>query len=569
MSNLVDRRRLLGGLALIAAVPACAATAAPAAGAGAAPPGGAKPGAGAASAYPPLAPLDEATFERRADRLRGLAREAGASVVFVSSGTTSFAYLAGSKVDRSERLIAWILPVDGAAFLVAPAFEAERMRRQTKLRDVRPWEESESPYAIARDALGAAGSRARILVEPHTEYQAAVALAKALPGATLIDGAAVFERLRLHKDADELARIRRAVAVTQDVFEAAFAALRPGVRDREVSRAIADRFRAAGYEGYALVQFGPLSALPHGHPRGDALAEGLSVLIDGGCEVDGYWSDITRTRVFGAAPSPEFVKVHQIVHDAQSAAIERVKPGVAAQEIDRAARAVINKAGYGPQFTHRLGHGLGMDGHEPAYMVEGNAQRLEPGFVFTVEPGIYLPDKFGVRIEDDVLCGPDGAVVLSRRAAGCAIGPRRGVADPGTSDRALSGQVVRARGANPRILNAMRRWAIGRNRLSRSRGSGGKGRRRTDDSRGGLRTGGRQQPTELQEGGELGCSVRGDPGRFGDARHAVGGSDVRARSRGGAGRRDPARHVPHPRLGGRPGGAGRAADRGVRQPRAR
>jgi Xaa-Pro dipeptidase len=370
----------------------------------------------AAQKYPPLPPLGDATFARRHDSLRALARQAGASLAFVTSGTTSFAYLAGGRVERSERLIALVFPVDGAPFLVAPAFEVERMRRQTRIQDVRPWEEHESPYAIARDALGAAHARAKILIEPHTEYQTALALGRALPGATLVDGTAAFERLRLHKDDDELARIRRAVAVTQDVFDAAFAGLHPGIRDREVAAAIGDRFRAAGYTGYALVQFGALSALPHGHPHGEALRDGTVVLIDGGCEVDGYWSDITRTRFFGGEPPAEFKKVHAIVHDAQSAAIARVRPGVAAQDIDRAARDVIDKAGFGARFTHRVGHGLGMDGHEPAYLVKGNAQLLEPGFVFTVEPGIYLPDQFGVRIEDDVTCGPDGAIVLSRRA---------------------------------------------------------------------------------------------------------------------------------------------------------
>jgi Xaa-Pro dipeptidase len=268
---------------------------------------------------------------------------------------------------------------------------------------------------IAREALGAAHARGRVLAEPHTEYQTALAFGRAVPGAKLMDGTAVFERLRLHKTEEEMARIRRAVAVTQDVFDAAFAGLRPGVRDREVSRGIADELRRAGYEGYALVQFGALSALPHGRSRGDELREGMVVLIDGGCEVDGYWSDITRTQWFGGAPSAEFTKVYGVVHDAQSAAIERVRPGVAAQDIDRAAREVIEKAGYGARFTHRLGHGLGMDGHEPAYLVRGNPQALEAGFVFTVEPGIYLPDQFGVRIEDDVACGPDGAIVLSRR----------------------------------------------------------------------------------------------------------------------------------------------------------
>ena len=411
MSNLIDRRQLLGGLAMLAAVPGCAGSLSTG------PESATQPGtAGAPRAYPPLPPLGDATFARRYDRLRALAREAGASVVFVTSGTTSFAYLVGAKVERSERLIALVLPVEGEPFLVAPAFEVERMRRQTRIRDARPWEEQQSPYIVTRDALGAAHADAKILIEPHTEYQAALALGRAVPGATLVDGTSTFERLRVHKDEDELARIRRAIMVTHDVFDAAFAGLRPGVRDRDVSQAIAADFRRAGYTGYALVQFGALSALPHGHPNGDALREGTVVLIDGGCEVDGYSSDITRTRFFGGEPPPEFKKVHGIVHDAQSAAIARVRPGVAAQEIDRAARAVIDKAGYGAYFTHRLGHGLGMDGHEPVYMVEGNAQSLEPGFVFTVEPGIYLPDKFGVRIEDDVACGPDGAIVLSQRA---------------------------------------------------------------------------------------------------------------------------------------------------------
>jgi Xaa-Pro dipeptidase len=412
MSNLIGRRQVLGGLALTAMIPGCAAPLS--AGPAGTPPAPGTPPA-APSQYPPLPPLGDATFARRHDRIRALAREAGASVVFVSSGTTSFAYLAGGRVERSERLIAMILPVDGAAFLVAPGFERERMRRQTRIQDVRTWEESESPYAVARDALGAARANAKIMIEPHTEYQAAVALARAIPGAALVDGTAAFERLRLHKDDEELLRIRRAIAVTQDVFDATFAELRPGIRDREVSEAISDRFRRAGYSGGALVQFGALSALPHGGPQGAALAEGSVVLIDGGCQVEGYQSDITRTQFFGGAPPAEFKKVYDVVHDAQSAAIARARPGVACQDIDRAARAVIDKAGYGAYFTHRLGHGLGMDGHEPAYMVEGNAQLLEPGFVFTVEPGIYLPDKFGVRIEDDVACGSDGAIVLSRR----------------------------------------------------------------------------------------------------------------------------------------------------------
>jgi Xaa-Pro dipeptidase len=171
-----------------------------------------------------------------------------------------------------------------------------------------------------------------------------------------------------------------------------------------------------GIEGGGLVQFGPQSALPHGGTTSAKLAPNMVVLIDAGGEFQGYASDITRTRWFGDAVPSKFREIYDVVHDAQSAAMARVRPGVECQEIDRAARAVIAKAGYGQYFTHRLGHGMGMDEHEPAYMVEGNTRPLEPGFVFSVEPGIYLPNEFGVRIEDDYTCTPSGGELLSRRA---------------------------------------------------------------------------------------------------------------------------------------------------------
>jgi Xaa-Pro dipeptidase len=352
--------------------------------------------------------------------------------LFVTSGTTNFAYLAGARVERSERLIALVVPAADSAppirpVLVAPSFEVERMKktlgRTGALQDATlvPWEEHENPFAVLRAALDAAAggrtSDAAFLVEAHTEYGTAGALARATGGTKLIDGGAPLELLRAHKDEAELARIRHAIAITHRAFEAAFAALVPGVRDKDVAHAIGRDFEKAGVDGYALVQFGALSALPHGHPDGAALSPGTVVLIDGGCAVDGYWSDITRTRWFeGAGPrvakDPAFDQVHAIVKKAQAAALAKVAPGVAAQEIDRAARAIITDAGYGPNFTHRVGHGLGMDGHEPVYLVEGNTTRLEEGFVFTLEPGIYLPGRFGVRIEDDVVCTRGGAVVL-------------------------------------------------------------------------------------------------------------------------------------------------------------
>jgi Xaa-Pro dipeptidase len=355
--------------------------------------------------------MDDRVFLARVEKVRALARDAGAAWAFVTSGTTSFAYLTGASIERSERLIALLVPAAGDPVVVAPSFEVERVRRAVRLHaTLRGWEESQSPFDVVRDTVQAA--RGGILVEPHSEYGTAMALAGACPDAKLVDGAAAFESLRVVKQTEELARIRRAIAITHDVFERAFAELRPGVRDRDISEAIARSFEQEGYDGYALVQFGALSALPHAHPAGDALTDDVAVLIDGGCRVEGYWSDITRTRWFGASPPAEFRGIVDVVTEAQRAGIARARPGVEAQEVDRAAREVIAKAGYGATFTHRTGHGLGMDGHEPIYMVEGNRTPLVAGCVFTVEPGIYLPGRFGVRIEDDVVCGDTGAAVI-------------------------------------------------------------------------------------------------------------------------------------------------------------
>jgi Xaa-Pro aminopeptidase len=211
--------------------------------------------------------------------------------------------------------------------------------------------------------------------------------------------------------------MRRAAEITEGAFEVVFAGLRPGMTDKDVARAIDREYARSGAYGYALVQIGALSAVPHGRPNGEALTDGSAVLVDGGCSVDGYWADVTRTRWFGGAPPTEFVAIHRVVHDAQTAALARVRPGVLAEELDAAARELITKAGYGRAFTHRTGHGLGLDGHEPPYLVGGNREPIEEGMTFTIEPGIYLEGRFGVRIEDEVLCGPRGPELLTRRTA--------------------------------------------------------------------------------------------------------------------------------------------------------
>ena len=371
------------------------------------------------SSYAPIPGFDSSVYARRLERARQLTRDAGGTLLLATSGATNFTYLVGSNYGRSERLIALLLPVNAAPVLIAPSFEVERVRRGSRIdAPVRGWEEQADPFALVRDAIRDFGSTddVSIVVEPKTDYWTAMAVARALPGARLVDGSSVFEQLRLVKTPEEITRMRRAIEITEDAVASTFDRLEVGMRDRDVAKIVAEEHAKRGIDGGGLVQFGAQSALPHGGTLGTKLALQTVVLIDAGGEFQGYTSDITRTRWFGDAPPTRFREVYNLVHDAQDAAMSRVRPGVQAQEIDRAARAVITKGGYGQYFTHRLGHGMGMDGHEPTWMVEGNTKLLEPGYVFSVEPGIYMPGMWGVRIEDDYMCTENGGELLSRRA---------------------------------------------------------------------------------------------------------------------------------------------------------
>jgi Xaa-Pro dipeptidase len=368
------------------------------------------------ASYPPIAPLGPEIFTARLARARELMRKAGAGALLATSGGTNFRYLVGASFGRSERLIALVLPLEGAPVIVAPSFEVERVRRAARIGEVRGWEETEDPFTHVVKAIGAPKSARTILIEPKTEYWTATRLMSAMPAVRLLDGTEAFETLRVVKSADEIVRMRRAIEITEDAIAATFDQLRVGMRDADVAAVLSAEHSRRGIEGSGLVQFGPQSALPHGGTTSATLQPNTVVLIDAGGDFQGYASDITRTRWFGDTVPAKFRENYDVVHDAQSAAMARVQPGVPCQEIDRAARAVITKAGYGQYFTHRLGHGMGLDEHEPAYMVEGNTRPLEPGFVFSVEPGIYLPNEFGVRIEDDFTCTPSGGELLSRRA---------------------------------------------------------------------------------------------------------------------------------------------------------
>jgi Xaa-Pro dipeptidase len=361
--------------------------------------------------------LSPDVFARRLDRARAELKAHGLQCLIATPGT-NYEYLSGYNPGRSERLIALILPLEGGPAVVCPSFEVERITRHGAVADARGWEEQDDPYALVRDTVRRLAPRAgTIALESSTGYQTSLRLAAALSGWKFVDAAPVTERLRIVKAPEEVALIRRAIGITQDAMTATFGQLAVGMTERDVARRLSHEMQQRGADGGGLVQFGPSSALPHGGPAGAALARETVVLIDCGCRVGGYESDITRTIWFGDSPSDEFRNVFNVVHDAQSAAIELGRPGTPCQEMDRAARRVISAVGFGSFFTHRLGHGLGMDGHEPPYLVEGNRLGLEPGMVFTDEPGIYQLGKFGVRIEDDCVMTEKGVEVLSQRAA--------------------------------------------------------------------------------------------------------------------------------------------------------
>jgi Xaa-Pro aminopeptidase len=234
------------------------------------------------------------------------------------------------------------------------------------------------------------------------------------PGAAFVPGARVVGPARMIKTPDEIETMRRSAATADVAADAAFAACRPGVTEVEVARAAADAFGLQGVSqvGFAIVAGGPNSAYPHHSSISRPLAAGEPVLVDLGGRLDGYSSDITRMAYMGE-PSPRYREVHAIVEHAVRAALDAVRPGAPLAEVDRAARGVIEAAGYGPHFTHRTGHGIGITGHEPPSVTHTNETPMQEGMVFSVEPGIYLEGEFGVRLEEIVVVTAQGAQRLS------------------------------------------------------------------------------------------------------------------------------------------------------------
>jgi Xaa-Pro dipeptidase len=366
----------------------------------------------------PIAPAER---EARIARARELMARNSFAAVCMAGGTT-LNYFTGVRWYNSERPTLVVLSAKGEPFAVCPAFEQERLQERLAL--VAPmahtriftWQENENPYEQVAAGLKDLGlTSGTIGIEETMPYVFSEGIARALPQAKLANARPVTAGCRSIKSPAELALMQLANSVTLQVYEAAWRAGHPGMSTREFSALIGLGYERTGFPGEASCETGEFSALPHGSIKPQTIREGAMVLIDDGCTVEGYESDITRAFVYGK-PSDKMLRCFEIVHRAQAAALAAARPGAACESVDAAARKVIVDAGYGPgyaHFTHRLGHGIGMDGHEWPYLVQGNALPLAEGMTFSDEPGIYLRGEFGLRLEDDMHITADGAKLFT------------------------------------------------------------------------------------------------------------------------------------------------------------
>jgi Xaa-Pro dipeptidase len=370
-------------------------------------------------------PITREERQERQEQARKLMSENGLDAIVLMEGT-SLRYFTGIRWWGGERLFALVQPAKGAAFYVCPAFEEGRAREQLanapdgEHPDVRTWQEDESPYQRVAQGLKERGrASGKLGIEETIRFVFADGIGKAAPQAALTSATPVTAGCRMIKSAHELALMRLANQVTLAAYEAVYHALREGMTQRQVGDLIAAAYAQLGFPGEASVQVGEYSALPHGSATPQVIREGSIVMIDDGCTVEGYQSDITRTFVLGKAPEDvgdKMKKVFEIVHRAQATALAAAHPGAQCGSVDAAARKVITEASYGPDykyFSHRLGHGIGMDGHEWPYLVRGNTTRLAPNMTFSDEPGIYIRGEFGVRLEDDMHITENGAELFT------------------------------------------------------------------------------------------------------------------------------------------------------------
>ncbi|BCA58347.1 M24 family metallopeptidase [Sphingomonas sp. HMP6] len=352
------------------------------------------------------APIGESERRARIARAQSAMRAHGIGAVLIESGS-SLVYFTGVEWHRSERLTAAILPVEGDPCIVTPFFEEPSVRQTLGITaDVRVWQEDEDPLKLVAGFLGERELTARpIGIEETVRYFAVDGLARALPGAKIVSANPVVRGVRMRKTAPEIALMQAATDVTIAAYRWTWPRVEKGMKPADVSALMNAATRQLGGDPeFALVLIGAAAAYPHGSRDAQIVADGQIVLMDCGCTVQGYQSDVSRTFVFGSA-SKEQRQVWDHVRTGQAKAFAAAQIGTPAGAVDDAVRRFYQMLGYGPRYqlpglSHRTGHGIGLDGHEPVNLVHGETTPLAEGMCFSDEPGLYLPGKFGVRLED-------------------------------------------------------------------------------------------------------------------------------------------------------------------------
>lgn len=367
-----------------------------------------------------VVPISLEERKSRISKAQGLMENTGLCAIVLDSGT-SMNYFTGMSWGQSERPMVVVIPAKGEVSYVCPKFEQSRLEENIKIgRDVYPWEEDESPYEQIKKAILDSGARSgKIGIEERVRFFIADGLRQVATNFEIVSADPVVIPCRIIKSPAEIALMQIATDYTIEAMKLGFAALQEGESPSSFSSAVAQGHQKMGARhAFALANFEEASAFPHGTSKPQILKKGDVVLVDCGCMVQGYNSDISRTIIFGAEPTARQLEIWNLEKEAQAAGFKAAQIGVPLETVDTAARKVITDAGFGPDYKlpglpHRTGHGIGMDGHEWGNAVRGNKQILEPGMCFSIEPNISIVGEFGVRLEDCVYMTPSGPVWFS------------------------------------------------------------------------------------------------------------------------------------------------------------
>jgi Xaa-Pro aminopeptidase len=353
----------------------------------------------------------DADYAGRLDRARAIMSERGADLMLLSVGA-DLPYFTGYEAMPLERLTMLVVPVTDAAVLVVPRLEAARVAERGDAFTVHPWDETDDPVAMVAHHASDGGVA---LLGDQTWARFLLELQREMPRTRFESASPVTRELRMRKDAAEISLLREAGAATDRVVAALDGIRFAGRTERDLAADVQHLTVAEGHDvaSFAIVASGPNAASPHHEPTHRVIEEGDTVVIDFGGRWRGYCSDTARTFFVGV-PGEEVARAHSTLESAQAAARAAVRSGVTAEEVDSAARDVLVSAGYGDFFIHRTGHGIGLEVHEHPYIVSGNREPLETGMTFSIEPGIYVPGRYGMRIEDIVACGAEGVDELNR-----------------------------------------------------------------------------------------------------------------------------------------------------------